>query len=339
MSTGMQFFVATIFVYLIVDIVACMALNLQFGVAGILNFSFILFQAVGAYAVGIFTLGPDTGNGGFQHYIIGWSVPFPIAIILAGAVGAILAVPVGWIALRKLRSDLQAVVLLVVAIIASTIVSNDTPLLNGSAGLALIPKPFEGSVNLSVAGYNWFYVGVASIILLIIVGLIWRLSRSPLWRAFRAVRENEFAAAALGRSVFRLRMLAMVIGGGMAAVSGAILAAYIGIWSPGAWGYPETVVYLGAVILGGSGNMTGAAIGAAVLPVGLLEATQFLPNIGPPGFIDAVDWIVTGILIIGVIYLWPQGILPERVQKFARRRTDVEVLAPVDEVRVTGGPV
>ncbi len=336
MSAGMQFFVATILVYLIVDIVACMALNLQFGVAGILNFSFILFQAAGAYAVGVFTLGPESGNGGFQHYVLGWSLPFPVALLLAGAVGAVLALPVGWIALRKLRSDLQAVVLLVVAIIASIVATNDTSFLNGAAGLSLIPKPFSGAVNVSLQGYDWFYVGLSAVVLLLVVAFMWRLSRSPLWRAFRAVRENEDAAAALGRGVFRLRMLAMVIGGGLAAVSGGLLAAYIGIWAPGAWNYPETVVYLGAVILGGSGNMSGAAIGAAVLPVGLLEATQFLPTVGPPGFIDAIDWVATGLLVIGVIYLWPRGILPERPRVFARGQPDCEPLRPIVAAPETG---
>lgn len=320
MNVGMQYFLATTLVYLVSDVIACLGLNLQFGVTGVLNFSYIFFVAIGAYSVGILTLGPDTGNGGFQHYVLGASLPFPVAFLIATALGALLSVPVGWIAVRRLRADLQAVVLLVICIIASTVAQNNQSLVNGSAGLSLIPKPYSNQLNLTTAAYNWFYLGLSCVVLILAVLFLRRLRKAPLWRALRAARDNEHAAEALGRNVFRLRMLAMIVGGALAAASGALLAPYISIWAPSAWTYPETVVLLGAVILGGAGNMMGAALGAAILPVALLEATQFLPAVGRPGLIDAIDWIITGVLIIGVIYLRPRGILPERPDRFGGRQ-------------------
>jgi branched-chain amino acid transport system permease protein len=339
-NIGTQYFLATTLVYLVADVIACMGLNLQFGVTGVLNFSYIFFVAVGAYTVGVLTLGPETGNGGFQHYLFGASLPFPIAFLIAIGMGALFSIPVGWIAVRRLRADLQAVVLLVISIIASTVAQNDQSLVNGAAGLSLIPKPYSNELSLSTVNYNWFYLGMSCCILFVIVWFVRRLRKAPLWRALRAVRDNEHAAETLGRNVFKLRMLAMVVGGALAAASGALLAPYISIWAPSAWMYPETVVLLGAVILGGAGNMLGAAIGAAILPVVLLEATQFLPSFGPPGFIGAIDWIATGVLIIGVIYVRPRGILPERPDRFpSQRKTELKTPAsifPQRESEVSG---
>jgi branched-chain amino acid transport system permease protein len=320
MNLGTQLFLATTLVYLFADVIACMGLNLQFGVTGVLNFAYILFVAIGAYTVGVLTLGPDAGNGGFQHYLFGASLPFPLAFVIAMAAGALAAIPIGWIAVGRLRADLQAVVLLVVSIIASTVAQNDQHLVNGSAGLSLIPKPFESSLNLSTAAYNWFYVCFAAAVMCVFAWVIRRLSRTPMWRVLRSVRDGDKAAQALGRDAFRYRMLVMIIGGAFAAGSGALLSPYISIWSPSAWMYPETVVLLGAVILGGAGNMWGAALGALVLPVALLEATQFLPSFGPPELIPSVDWIVTGVLIILVIFVRPRGILPERATRPGVRR-------------------
>ena len=58
------FYITTLLVYLGVDIMAVWGLNLQYGIAGVYNFAFVLFQAVGAYVAAVLTLGPSSGNGG-----------------------------------------------------------------------------------------------------------------------------------------------------------------------------------------------------------------------------------------------------------------------------------
>ena len=79
------YYASNLLIYAGIDIIACLALNLQFGVSGIINFSFIVFQAVGAYAAAILSLPPDTANSGFQHYVGGLQLPFPFPWI-GGAV-------------------------------------------------------------------------------------------------------------------------------------------------------------------------------------------------------------------------------------------------------------
>src|ERR1700687_5941325 len=96
---------ANLLIYAGIDVIACLALNLQFGVSGIVNFSFIVFQAVGAYAAAILSLPPDTANGGFQHYVGGLQLPFPVPWIGGAIAGGLLALPGGVVVLREVRSD------------------------------------------------------------------------------------------------------------------------------------------------------------------------------------------------------------------------------------------
>ena len=109
MSLAWSFYISTVLVYLGVDIMACWGLNLQYGYTGILNFSFIIYQAAGAYTAAVLTLGPNT-TGGFQQYIGGANLPFPLPVIAGGIAGGLLSVVVGVVTLRRLRADYQAMV-------------------------------------------------------------------------------------------------------------------------------------------------------------------------------------------------------------------------------------
>lgn len=331
MSSAVQFYVTTLLIYAGVDILAAWGLNLQFGTAGLLSFAFIVFQAAGAYTAGVLALGPQTDNGGYQHYIGGYALPFPIPIVAATAVGALIAVPIGLIALRRLRSDYQAVALLVVSIIASSIATNETKLFNGAAGISLVPHPLADQFGGDLLTYQWFYVGFTAAVCLIAYLIVHRVTHSPLGRAFRAMRDNEQAASALAKDITGLRLLAFAIGGAIGALSGAILVLFIGTWAPSAWLYPETFVLLAAIIVGGTNNSLGTVVGVLLVPIGFAEASRFLPEIGHPGLIDAGQWIAIGLMLL--IFLWfrPQGILPERKHRYAQ---DGRLITVVDELAV-----
>jgi ABC-type branched-subunit amino acid transport system permease subunit len=309
---------------------AVWGLNLQFGVAGISSFAFIIFQAAGAYVASVLTLGPAQ-PGGFQQYVGGANLPFPLPLLAAGLSGGVLALIVGLISLRRLRTDYQAMVMLVISLTATYIVDNETHLFNGPAGLSLVPKPLFNSLGLSLISYQWFYVGLSAVICVLIYMVVRRFTGSPLGRAMRAARDNEHAAAALGKNVLALRMTAFVAGGVIAGISGGVFVDFIGAWSPGSWLYPETFVYFTAILVGGTGNNVGVAVGALLVPIGFLEATRYLPNIGYPGFVDALEWIAVGVLALIFLWFWPRGIIPERKRKFPqpgdeRRRLSVPLL-------------
>lgn len=321
----MQFYVSTLLVYAGVYMIACWGLNLQFGLVGILSFAYILFQSIGAYVAAILSLGPPSQNADVEQYVVGASLPFPLPILAAALSGALLAALLGPVVLRRLRPDLQAIMMLVMSLIATDVVSSDQSLLNGATGLSLVPTPLSNTLTLSALQYQWFYVGLTAVVCLITFLVVHQITVSPLGRALRSVRESESSAAAIGKNVFALRMRAFVVGGAIAGVSGALLVLFITAWSPGSWLYVETFVLFAAVIIGGSGNNLGVALGAVIVPVGSLEAVQYLPSFGPPGMTDALQWVAVGVLLLLFLWFRPRGLVPERRRRLlgAPAREDV----------------
>lgn len=315
MSTAYQYYILTLLVYLGVNTIACWALNLQYGVSGVLNFAFIMFQAVGAYIASVLNLGPTTSTS-FQQYILGASLPFPLPWLLAAAAGGLLALVVGTFALRPERRDYQAMVMLVVSIIASILVVSQGGWFNGQNGLAAVPKPFQNAVGYDLVGYGWFYVGLTAVVVVLVYVLIHRITQSPWGRRLRAMRENAEALEALGVNVRRESMKVYVIGGALAALSGAVLVQFIGAWSPGSWGTPETFLFFVAIIIGGAGNNLGALVGAALVLGIFEEALRYLPSFGYTGLAEAIQFMALGFLILGFLWFRPGGLVPERRRRF-----------------------
>jgi branched-chain amino acid transport system permease protein len=311
-SSGLLYYLTTLLVYGGVDVLACLGLSMQFGVGGVTNFGFIIFQAAGAYAAAVLSMPGDSANGGFQTYIGGLDLPFPLPWIGAAVVGGLLALPFTFLVGRRLRGDFAAVGLLVTAVMANLLVTNYRPFLNGSAGLSLIPAPLQGTVDPESPGYQWGYSVAAIGLAVAVYVLLRRLTESPYGRTLRAMRDNDVVADSLGKNLTSLRLSMLVLGGAIAGLSGGILVGFINLWAPSGWGYAETVVLFAAVIIGGAGNHKGAVLGAILVPLGFEEASRFIPPIGSPGLIPALQWVAIGLLIVGFIWFRPQGVIPER---------------------------
>jgi ABC-type branched-subunit amino acid transport system ATPase component/ABC-type branched-subunit amino acid transport system permease subunit len=345
------FYVINILVYAAVDAMACLGLNQQFGVAGVTNFGFIVFQAAGGYAAAVLALPPDTANGGFQSYIAGWNLPFPLPWLGAAAAGALVALPFAFLFGRRLRGDFAAVALLVTAVLLNLLATNYRPFLNGDAGLSLIPAPLRGQNMFSVEplSYQWGFAIGAIALCVAVFGFARRLTESPYGRSLRAMRDNDMVADSLGKNLLSMRTGMLVTGGAIAGLSGGILVSYITTWSPAEWGYAETVVLFAAVIIGGAGNRWGAVLGAVLVPVGFEEVTRYIPtsNNLPPNLIPSLEWVAIGVLIIGFLWFRPEGVLPERKRVIsvaapaARRATgwqrDATPPLSVPETREVGG--
>jgi branched-chain amino acid transport system permease protein len=317
------YYITTLLVYAGVDAIACLGLSQQFGIAGVTNFGFIIFQAAGAYAAAVLSLPSSSANGGFQSYIGGLNLPFPLPWIGAALIGGLLAVPFSAIVGRRLRGDFAAVGLLVTAVMFNLLVTNYTPLVNGAAGLSLVPAPLENAFNPQSANYQWGYGIVAILLALATYWFVTRLTNSPYGRTLRAMRDNDVVADSLGKNLRSLRTSSLVIGGAIAGLSGGILVGFINLWDPQAWGYAETVVLFAAVIIGGLGNHRGAILGAILVPVAFEEATRYIPPVpNNPNLIPALQWVVIGLLILLFLWFRPQGILPERRRKILGERAD-----------------
>ncbi|HWD75073.1 MAG TPA: branched-chain amino acid ABC transporter ATP-binding protein/permease [Solirubrobacteraceae bacterium] len=336
----MIYYITNLLVYAGVDAIACLGLSQQFGVGGVTNFGFIIFQAAGAYTAGVLSLPSSSANGGFQHYVLGWNLPFPLPWIGAAIVGGLLAIPFAAIVGRRLRGDFAAVGLLVTAVMFNLLVNNYVPLFNGAAGLSLVPSPLQSHFNPQSGSYQWGY-GIAA--LLLALGTYWfvqRLTQSPFGRTLRAMRDNDLVADSLGKNLRSLRTSSLVIGGAIAGLSGGVLVGFINLWDPQAWGYAETVVLFAAVIIGGLGNHRGAILGAILVPVAFEEATRYIPPVaGNPNLIPALQWVVIGCLILLFLWFRPQGILPERRRKLSTRPLPAETtLGAADGDGLPGGP-
>jgi branched-chain amino acid transport system permease protein len=335
----MVYYITTLLVYGGVDAIACLGLSQQFGVGGVTNFGFIIFQAAGAYTAGVLSL-PDSGaNGGFQTYVGGLSLPFPLPWIGAAIVGGLLAVPFAAIVGKRLRGDFAAVGLLVTAVMFNLLVTNYTPLFNGAAGLSLVPPPLQGSLNPQTTGYQWLYGAAAVVLALAVYLFVNRITESPYGRTLRAMRDNDVVADSLGKNLRSLRTSSLVVGGAIAGLSGGILVGFINLWDPQAWGYAETVVLFAAVIIGGLGNHKGAVLGALVVPLAFEEATRYIPPVqSDPNLIPALQWVIIGLLIIAFLWFRPQGIIPERRRKIATRQGDADAdVAPTVRPAATNG--
>ncbi len=308
------YYAANLLIFAGVDIIACIALNLQFGVSGIVNFSFIVFQAAGAYAAAVLSMPPDTAaDYSFQIYVGGYQLPFPLPWIGGAVVGGLLAIPIGIVVLRKLRSDYQAIALLVTSIIANTVITNARPFLNGAAGLALVPQPFQDQIDTATDTYQYVYIGLTAVAVAIVWFVAARIVNSPFGRSLRAMRDHELAATAIGKNPVALKMTIFIVGGAIAGLSGAILVGFLQVWAPSTWLYPETIILFAAVIVGGRGNNLGAILGALLVPVGFEEVTRLLIrlNIGPPNLIPALEWVLIGLFILGFLWFRPEGVRPE----------------------------
>ncbi|HKB93502.1 MAG TPA: branched-chain amino acid ABC transporter ATP-binding protein/permease [Gaiellaceae bacterium] len=309
--SGWEYYAVVLLVYFATFLISAWGLNLEFGVAGIPNFAYIVLVAAGAYTYSVLTLGPSSGNGGFQRYVLGATLPYPLAIVCAGAVSAVLGAVIGITGLKRLRPDYQAMAMLVVSITATTIVIADVGLVNGSAGLALIPNPLH-----SLGGGSrqaWGYVGMVFGVCALVYVVLRRFSSGPFGRLLRAMRDDEDAALAIGKNVVALRIAVQAVGGAMAGLSGALLVGFIGGWSPSAWLFIETMALLTAIIVGGMGNDWGVVAGTLIVPTLIVQGVQFLPTVGGnPELIPQLGWMILGLLTIAFLFFRPSGLIPER---------------------------
>jgi len=316
-----MYYLITLVVYGAVDVISCLGLSMQFGIGGVTNFGFIIFQAAGAYTAAILSLPPDTANGAFQIYIGGLNLPFPFPLIGAAVAGAVLAVPFTFLVGRRLRGDFAAIGLLVTAVLLNLLVMDYRPLFNGDAGLALVPAPLQSQgMATTSAAYQWSFAAGCVVLAAGVYWFVRHVTESPYGRSLRAMRDNDKVADSLGKNLQSLRTSVLLVGGAIAGLSGGLLVSYISVWSPAAWTYAETIVLFAAVIIGGRGNHLGAILGAVIVPVGFEESTRLISDANPslpPNLLPSLQWVAIGLLIVLFLWFRPQGVLPERKRVIA----------------------
>ncbi|SDS49511.1 branched-chain amino acid ABC transporter permease [Bradyrhizobium canariense] len=271
-----------------------LALNFQWGVAGLANFGVVGFVALGAYATAL--LAPH----------IGWFG----AMVAAAAVSAAASTILAFLSIR-LADDYLAIVTIGFGEIVGILLLNEDWLTGGAIGIADIPRPFSALVPM--ARYDAVLLCFSIVLVALAFVTLEMLVRSPFGRALRAVRDDPTVACALGKPVLLLRIKAFAIGGAVMGIAGALHAFFLTYIDPGQFTSIITAYAFMAVILGGRGSNIGLLIGVCTI-MALIEATRFLKDVlqvVDGAQLSALRLGLVGIGIILLLILKPQGLLPE----------------------------
>ena len=277
--------------------IACWALfavslDLLLGFTGLLSFGHAAFWGSSAYATGLVAI-----HAG---------VPFPVAVLAGAAVAMLLAVPIGWLSVRR-TGIYFAMVTLAFAQTIYFAVNQWGSVTGGENGLQGVPRELFG-LDLSEPFY--FYYAALPMIL---AGLFaaWRIVRSPFGRVLTAIRDNPARARSLGYPVERYEVLAIVLSAGLAGVAGGLFAVSHGFASLQEvyWTTSGKVVIM--TVLGGIGTLWGSVLGAALLVI--ME-----DQLATAGF-DGIN-LVTGAVFVLVVLLFRRGILGTARHWWVRRR-------------------
>ncbi len=303
-----------------------LGLNVHWGFTGLFNIGIAGFFALGAYTSALMTTKPpdpalfeDFKFGGnwseLQFLDLGIDLWFFLGLGAAAAVCGVIALIIGYVILR-LRDDYLAMATLGIAETVRLFFLNEKWIANGSKGLYRIPA-FLGDW-VSPEDYDYLYLVVVLVVLAVLFLAVERAVKSPWGRVLRAIREDETAAEASGKNVFRFKLQAFIFGAVIMGIGGALFAHNVRFLSPLTFDpLLATFVIWAMLMVGGSGNNRGAILGAFVV-WGIWTGTQYLPWVfSDPNF----RFFMIGVLVVAVILVRPGGILGEerRVARTADR--------------------
>jgi branched-chain amino acid transport system permease protein len=279
----------------VIFVLIALGLNVVVGIAGLLDLGYVGFYAVGAYVTAILTS---------AHGNLPWLLALPIAVVISMLFGLILGTPT-----LRLRGDYLAIVTLGFGEIIRLTAKN-MDWLGASRGISNIKKPpsMFGLKFGVLDAKPYFYLGLTMVF--IVIFILHRLEYSRVGRAWVAIREDEDAAELMGVNTFKFKLWAFTIGAGIGGLAGVHYAGKVGFINPDNFPLQLSILFLAAVVLGGSGNMYGAILG------GILVA--YMPE-RLRNFSDK-RILVFGIVLVLMMVFRPEGILPKRVGNEHKKR-------------------
>lgn len=265
-------------------ILMSLSFNLVVGYTGLLNLGHVGLMAIGAYVSAILVKSLE--------------LPFPLAILgaafLTMIVAAVLAIPA-----RKIRGDYYALVTLGFMFVVFAVLVNWEAVTRGTLGIPGIPRP-EGFTTNTM--FLFLTVGITAAVFLFLD----RLVHSPFGRALEAVRDDEEVAQALGKPVFKLKLIAMAVSGFVVGIAGALLAHFVQFISPNMFWLELLVWALAGMMIGGVASMRGTVVGVVIL-FGLLEPMRFLDL--PSAYVGPLRLLIMLSLLLLIILYKPRGLM------------------------------
>lgn len=279
-----------ILIIMSIYVILASSLNLLVGYTGLLSLSHAAFYGIGAYVNTI--------------CVVGFGLPFALAAVLA--VGAAVAASfVISIPSLRLRGDYFVLSSMSFQIIVFTVLYNWVELTRGPFGIYNIPRPELWGLDLSTSSA---YLVFSASLAFICTGGLYLVGNSPFGRILKAIREDEVAAAAMGKNITKFKIIAFAIAAGCAAVAGILFAGHMRYIDPTSFTILESIFIVSIIIIGGAGNIAGPIVGTVLLIL-LPEAIRF---VGVPDTIASnLRQIIYGALIILILRYKPQGVAGE----------------------------
>ncbi len=286
--------VATVIIY----VIACLGLNLQFGYSGVLNFAGAAFFGIGCYTAAVLTKNTDV-----PHLVI-----LVAGGLMAAAIGSALLLPV-----LRTRGHYSAVVTIAFGLLFKIFLEvNDT--LGGPQGLrvdGMNVLGWEFNDNIVIgenfeASFYVNYVVVGLILLILAFALVRRLERSWIGLNLDAVRLDETAASCFGLNIARWKITAFTLGNFLIGLAGAFYAMMLGFIAPTNFTFGDSLILVSIVLLGGIGN-----------PWGLVVATTILIIV--PEKLQAIQeyrFLLFAVMVILILLFRPEGLLPRPLRAY-----------------------
>lgn len=271
-------------------VVLTVSLNLILGYGGMASMAHAAFFCIGGYVSAIVTMN------------LGWNflAGIPIAIIATAAFGGILAAPF-------IRVQEEYLILFTIAfqMVIFHLMLSFYNITGGDSGIFGVPKP--GLFGFSVETPAHF-LPFAALFVFLVYWFCLKVTTSPFGRVLKGIREDDRAVTSLGKNPIKFKVVVFMVGTGIAAGAGSIFAHYSQFISPSIGSLDESILIIAMVVLGGTANLWGSAVGAFLLII-IPEILTFLP--GASDLIVPLRGFIYGTLLILFMRFRPEGLVPE----------------------------
>jgi branched-chain amino acid transport system permease protein len=294
------------FTFVALYFVALLGLNMLTGYNGQISLGHGAFMAIGAYVTAIATLGRPglelAGKNPPDWFPMGDGMrpvlTIPLAFLITGAIGFLFGLP----ALRLAGVSL-ALATFAMAVSLPAIAKKFENVTGGGGGVNL-PLP-QAPFGWDISAKRWLYyeAWVTAAILFVVA---WLLVRGRVGRAWRAIRDGEIAAAASGVSPAAYKLLAFTVSSAYAGAAGSLLAIQVSFVNPDTFPISLSVLLLASVVIGGLASLSGAVFGAILYE--FLPIYSQDPPIVPFSFGKEAPAVVFGVLLILIVFLLPGGV-------------------------------
>jgi branched-chain amino acid transport system permease protein len=275
-----------------VYVTAVAGLTVLTGLSGQISLGNGAFMAIGAYTTALM----------LAH--LGW--PFVAVLVVAGIVSAATGAIVG-VAAARLHGPYLAGVTLMLGVALPFLAFVYPSTLGGDQGLNVVyTQPAFLGANFPLTRWQAW---ISSAVALVVLVLLANLGRSRVGRNWRAVRDDEVAAALAGINVAQARVLAFVVSAACAGLAGALLAVITALVAPGAFTITLSIALLTGAVIGGLGTLFGAIWGSLVIVLVPVYATDVATSHGLSTAVASnIPVAAYGVVLILVMLIFPQGI-------------------------------